>query len=821
MTAGPEQGARAVVGAALCVVATWAGLLALAGLVAGRRWLLVAYVGVLLVAGATALARAASRRWWVPSVVGALVALVGVVLRYGAPPGRPQFLPDLDAVRRAWATARQGVVVVNDSLVPMPDVRPSEMLLVVGGLVVYLLVDAAVLGLRVPAVAGLPLLALWVPAIVLGFPAGAAPVFWTAAAYLALLAYGAAPLHAQAGRARRTATAAVAGLALVGSSVLAGPPLMQLPGWASVALPTFGDGPIGPLELSDDLDLRESLGTRSAQVVLTYRVTDPAAADTAAADTAADDTAAAADTAAADTAAADDAADAAAAAGSADDAAEAFADDGTGTEQDALAAPGSPAGQDSGATPSASPTPAPPPAVDARLVGPLRAFTMAEFDGRLWNRTEADDLAPWDPTTLLSSDPQLRGTAPDAAAGTLAQVEIEVGALRERRLPVPTFPRTVAVEGAWGYDPQRDEVVGRRSTGAGLSYRMLVQVPTLTADDLRETPVGTPPDLDLYTTVPDTQHRDDITALAAEVTADADTAYERALDLQTWLRSTANFTYDTRVPPARSTDAVWDFLEDRRGYCVQFATAMAMMARTLDIPSRIGVGFLPGQRDDDGAYVVTGRLAHAWPELYFDGLGWVRFEPTPASQSGPPPAWADPFTGITAPGSVPDELGRGEQDALPNTLPSAAPSTPGATAEEESPWTTVLLLAGLGLLAAGAGLAVYLMSRRRRRATVPDDAWVALRREVARIDIHWSDSTSPRGAVRHVQRTLETRTGSGLSGEALTALENLALAVERTRYAPTPPAHSADELDGWVQEVRDGLRELLAQGSARTPVPTG
>ncbi|MBO0900627.1 transglutaminase domain-containing protein [Cellulomonas sp. zg-ZUI22] len=804
MNAGPEQGTRAVVGAALCVVATWAGLLALAGLVAGRRWLVVACVGVLLVAVATTLARAASRRWWPPTLVGALVALVGVVLRYGAPPGRPQFLPDLDAARRAWATARQGVVVVNDSFVPMPDIRPSEMLLVVGGLVVFLLVDAAVLGLRFPAVAGLPLLALWVPAIVLGFPAGAAPVFWTAAAYLALLAYGAAPLHAQAGRARRAATAVVAGVALVGSSVLAGPSLMQLPGWASVALPTFGDGPIGPLELSDDLDLRESLGTRSAQVVLTYRVTDPAAGDPA---TAADD-AAAADAAAAPTA------DAATG-----PPADAGTDAETDTGVDALAAPGSPAGQDAGATPS--PTPAPPPAVDARLVGPLRAFTMAEFDGRLWNRTEADELAPWDPTTLLSSDPLLRGTAPDAAAGTLARVEIEVGALRERRLPVPTFPRTVAVEGTWGYDPQRDEVVGRRSTGAGLSYQMLVQVPTLTADDLRGTPVGTPPDLDLYTTVPDTQHRDDIATLAADVTADADTAYERALDLQTWLRSASNFTYDTRVPPARSTDAVWDFLEDRRGYCVQFATAMAMMARTLDIPSRIGVGFLPGQRDDDGAYVVTGRLAHAWPELYFDGLGWVRFEPTPASQSGPPPAWADPFTGITAPGSVPDELGRSGQDALPNTLPSAAPATPGAAADEESPWTTVLLLAGMGLLAAGGVLAAYLLSRRRRRATVPDDAWVALRRELSRIDIHWSSSTSPRGVVRHVQRTLETRTGTGLSGPALAALENLALAVERTRYAPTPPVHPADELDGWVQAVRDGLRELLAQGAGRTPVPTG
>ncbi|GIG38542.1 transglutaminase family protein [Cellulomonas phragmiteti] len=776
MTAAPEQGARAVLGSVLCVLATWASLLALTGLVAGARWFAVAAVAVLVVAAATGLARAATRRWWAPTAVGGAVALVGLVLRYGAPPGRPQFLPDLDALGRAWATARQGVAVVNDSFVPMPDVRPGEMLLVVGAVAVYLLLDAAVLALRFPALGGIPLLALWVPAIVLGFPAGAAPVFWTAAAYLAILAYGAAPLHAHAGRLQRVVAAAVAAAALAGTSLLAGPPLMDAPGWASVALPTFGDGPVGPLELSDDLDLRESLGTRSAQVVLRYRVTDPNQPEESATDT--------------EEGAEDDPVDTAA-----------------GTEADLAAA---------------TPTPDPTPAVDARLVGPLRAFTMATFDGRLWERAENDELELWEPATLLASDPRLLGTPPDPAAGTLAQVDIEVAALRERRLPVSTFPRTVVVDGEWGYDPLRDEVVGQRSTGDGLTYSMLVQVPALTSEDLEDTGVGTPADAELYTAVPDTEHRDRIAELAAEVTADAAGPYDQALELQTWLRSVANFTYDTRVPPARSSDAVWDFLEDRRGYCVQFATAMAMMARTLDIPSRIGVGFLPGERAQDGTYVVTGRLAHAWPELYFDGLGWVRFEPTPASQSGPPPAWADPFTGISAPGSIPDEIGANPPAALPSSVPTAPAVGPAVVPDEQSPWVTAAVTSGLVLVVVGGALVVLLLvRRRRRRVTTPEDAWTVLRRDLARADVRWSDATSPRGAVRQVHRTLLARTGAELDGSARQTLDRLARVVEQSRYAPTPAEHPADELDAWVQEVRDGVREALARGADRAPVTAG
>ncbi|QCB93899.1 DUF3488 and transglutaminase-like domain-containing protein [Cellulomonas shaoxiangyii] len=760
---GPEQGLRAVVGSALCVAATWASLLALGGLVVGRRWFVVACVAVLLVGAAAAAARALTRVWWAPTAVGAAVAAVGVALRYGAPPGRPQFLPDPGAFRRAWALAREGVAVVNDSFVPMPDVRPGEMLVVVGAIGVLLLVDLAVLGLRVPAVAGLALLALWVPAIVLGFPAGAAPVFWTGVVYLALLAFGAAPQHAHAGRRRRIATTGAGAGLLATVALVAGPPLMDVPGWASVRLPQLGAAPVGPLELSDQLDLRESLGARSAQEVLRYRVTDPTAGP--------------------------------------DEAAEGGADD-------------------TGPVPTASASGPAARAVDARLVGPFRAFTLASFDGRTWDRVEPEELREWDRSLLLSSDPEVAGTVPDAAAGTLAEVDVVVGTLGERRLPVSTHPRTVQVPGVWGWDAERDEVVGEDATDADLAYSMLVQVPELTADELRAAPVGRPRDADLYTAVPETEHREDVERVVAEITAEAQTPYAQAMALQGWFRSATNFAYDTRVPPARTSDAVWDFLESRRGYCVQFATAMTVMARMLDIPARVGVGFLPGERAEDGTYVVTGRLAHAWPELYFEGQGWVRFEPTPASQTGAPPAWADPFTGVQAPSTIPEEFAGGR--ATPGPAAGAtAPAAPApATQDEGVPWQAVALTVALGVLVLGGAATLLVMSRRGRRAlaTTPEHAWSTLRRELARLDVEWSDATTPRGALHDVQRTLVLRTESTLDGAALTAFERLVAAVEGSRYAPAPPAVDPAELDGWVATVRGRVAELVGD---RPPAGAG
>lgn len=135
-------------------------------------------------------------------------------------------------------------------------------------------------------------------------------------------------------------------------------------------------------------------------------------------------------------------------------------------------------------------------------------------------------------------------------------------------------------------------------------------------------------DLDLLA-VPANDYSEAIRQLASEVVGDAPTAYDQALAIQDWLRNPVNFTYELQAPQAVSGDVTWDFLTARTGYCVHFATAMAMLARHLGIPARVVTGFLSGPQVD-GHFVVTADRAHMWPELQLPGAGWVRFEPTPA-----------------------------------------------------------------------------------------------------------------------------------------------------------------------------------------------
>jgi hypothetical protein len=101
-----------------------------------------------------------------------------------------------------------------------------------------------------------------------------------------------------------------------------------------------------------------------------------------------------------------------------------------------------------------------------------------------------------------------------------------------------------------------------------------------------------------------------------------------------------------------SAEIVAVFLDVKAGYCVHYAAAMTLMARTLGIPARIAVGFLPGVRNPDvpSEFVVSTDDLHAWPELHFDGLGWVRFEPTPSRGTVPDYAAAD----VAAPDDAPE-----------------------------------------------------------------------------------------------------------------------------------------------------------------------
>src|SRR5207247_4388853 len=119
-----------------------------------------------------------------------------------------------------------------------------------------------------------------------------------------------------------------------------------------------------------------------------------------------------------------------------------------------------------------------------------------------------------------------------------------------------------------------------------------------------------------------------VAGLANRVTASATTPYTKAKALQDYLRN--NFRYDLNVPAGHGDDALQRFLfVTKRGYCEQFAGAYAAMARAVNLPSRVAVGFTTGDLTPDGSYSVRGYHGHAWPEVFLTGYGWVAFEPTP------------------------------------------------------------------------------------------------------------------------------------------------------------------------------------------------
>lgn len=738
-----RRGWRSPVATAVVAAATGTALGALSGLLAGSTWALHA---VLAVAG-TALVvlgvRAVSRSSWLPSTVALLVSAYALLAWYATPPGGNALLVGPGTLERAGQLGAQAAQLIEVSVVPMPVPPPVELLIVGAAVLVFLAADLLAVGCGMPALTGLALVAVWTPAVVLGFPGSTAALAATGFLYLVLLALAQPPVSRDRGG-RRAATVLAGAAGLVVVTLAAGPVVAAVPAWSWLDLPDVGTGAVGPVRLADDLDLRDSLREQSSQVVLRYTVeaVDPGAEGR--------------------------------------------------------------------------------PAATAGLVGPLRSFTLRDFDGRSWQRDPGAELTDWDRAGLLSSTPGLVGAAPDPARGTLVAVDVQVGALREQRLPVSTFPRTVAIDGRWSYDASRDEVVGQDRTQAGTRYDMVVEVPALDADLLRAATGDLPDGADAYLAIPGTEHEQDLRDLAAEITAGASTAYDRALALQSYFRDGTQFRYDTSVEAGTSDDAVWDFLQSRRGYCVQFATAMTVLARTLDIPARLGVGFLPGDLGSDRAYRVTGADAHAWPELYFPGTGWVRFEPTPAVQTGPPPAWSNPFR-ATTPDATPT-TGTAQPSAAPtptttSTASSSGGGLPGVTTADGTP-APLITLGVLVLVAAGVlgGIAVRRRQQQGARLT-PEAAWRRLRDRLRRAGVEWSDAHTPRQAAAAVRDQVRDRRGRPLSAEADRALAALATSVERERYAPDPDLPAPAELQAWLAAVLTDVSTGSRPEAPGTPLP--
>ena len=123
----------------------------------------------------------------------------------------------------------------------------------------------------------------------------------------------------------------------------------------------------------------------------------------------------------------------------------------------------------------------------------------------------------------------------------------------------------------------------------------------------------------------------DVYRQARDVVGEARNPYSAVVALETWFRSGGDFVYDEQPPVRRDAPALASFVvSTRRGYCQHFAGAMALMLRELGIPARVAAGFTSGRYDgDEERWIVADRNAHTWVEVWFDGFGWLSFDPTP------------------------------------------------------------------------------------------------------------------------------------------------------------------------------------------------
>jgi hypothetical protein len=270
---------------------------------------------------------------------------------------------------------------------------------------------------------------------------------------------------------------------------------------------------------------------------------------------------------------------------------------------------------------------------------------------------------------------------------------------------------------------------------------------------------------------------------AESVTKGATTQFDKAVALQDWFRTGGGFTYSLDQGQGSGMKLLSHFVtDDRVGYCEQFASAMAAMGRSLGIPSRVVVGFLDGSPLPDGRILYTSDERHAWPEMYFAGAGWVRFEPTPSARAATVPTYTRSEADIKVP--------RTSASTAPNTRPSARPDqNPTQVATQGGsgvsvPWR---LLAGalvLLLLLVSPGTLRGLQRRRRLhgadRTHLTEGAWAELGATAQDLGLDWPDQRSPREQAQRVSAQV------GAGPEDTASLEGLLTDVERGRYARAP-----------------------------------
>lgn len=435
----------------------------------------------------------------------------------------------------------------------------------------------------------------------------------------------------------------------------------------------------------------------------------------------------------------------------------------------------------------------------------LRILTLTRFSDAEWSPGDRDVPADALANGLL---PPPQGVSTQVGREEYAYDVTITSGFDSRWLPTQPPISRIDADGDWRYDRRTmDFLAGDDDlTTAGLHYTMTAVHLDLTARDLADAaPSSTKVD-EIFTELPD-DLPPIVSTLAAEVTKNAKSPYQEAVALQEWFRETGGFTYSLDRAPGSGTDALVSFLSDgpggRTGYCEQFAAAMAAMARTLDIPARVAVGFLNPTSEGNRTWTYSAHDMHAWPELYFDGAGWVRFEPTPAGRAADVPGYTVPGSGRS---DQPTEEPTDSQSASApmrssrpseSSSPADAAGSDDSTADSGVAWAPIAGgLAGVLVLAGALLLPRVLRTRRRERRLAsgdPELVWGELRDTAIDLTVPWPLDRSPRATrtvvVDYLGLPVDSASverpahGPGVAPAAVASLDRLVHTLELHRYS--------------------------------------
>lgn len=428
-----------------------------------------------------------------------------------------------------------------------------------------------------------------------------------------------------------------------------------------------------------------------------------------------------------------------------------------------------------------------------------------------------------------------RVPAGQAAGGTYdAQVKVTGLSLGL----APTYSTINSIEGLddnWALDETTDEIYSRTQNIYGSEYGFQYTRRFFDPDELRgaEPVPSNDPQLRGLTQTPDSSY---VTDQVREITAGvANNQYDRVRALYEYFGPANGFRYTLSTQEGDSGSAIVDFLRNKRGFCAQYAAALAWLVREAGYPARVAFGFTRGT-GRNGVYSLTNYNLHAWTEVYFEGFGWVPFDATPASsiQGAIRPLWAPPIEDNGVSPSAPPP-GGGANAPIPGEDPEAAENPQEGQGGDDGAGLSInswYVIAGAAILALIVTLAAPSLQRRARRrrrlarsgglialhppapgeedlVTDPAGVWAAQRdaheawAELLDTMIDYGVLVDPAETPRQTATRLDGTTELAPTGRPSTAL--LARVEERARYAPAPMRIT--DLDKAVREAREAFAD--------------